>query len=440
MVAIFVFIVALLLLLIQPIPTHATAPLQTICDARQFGAAGDNQTEDTAAVQAALRACTTVVLVANHTFLLRPVELYSNRHLQIDGIVAAWRDIATWPNSTNKKCGLNSITSNASRILVPHKEALLWGIAPLSNISVSGSGTVDGQGWRWWPLKNRSLYWHHCRPQLLALGQGNVTTYGSILNVVVSGVTFKDSPWWTISGRGLQNATFHNVTVTTTGCGYAEAPNTDGFNIQGKDIVVKNSFVRNGDDCVPIFPPSRNVLVQNVTCTCGNPPAAVIFPPANQVMGRHKYFAGDIENVRFDQITCKGTSSGIAIKSMTPFIGTVKNVSFTNFILQDVNKGMAIDFFHQGIVQKEKSEVSALASADLVVIENVTGTVSDVGGAGHINCLGTEPCLGLRVDNVQLTSMKSGAVAKNYSCLHVSGTFDRCSPVPCVNQENMIPL
>ena len=87
---------------------------------------------------------------------------------------------------------------------------------------------------------------------------------------------------------------------------------------------------------------------------------------------------------------------------------------------------MAIDFFHQGVVQKEKSEVSALASADLVVIENVTGTVSDVGGAGHINCLGTEPCLGLRVDNVQLTSMESGAVAKNYSCLHIWWNDTNC--------------
>ena len=56
------------------------------------------------------------------------------------------------------------------------------------------------------------------------------------------------------------------VKVTTMGCGYDEAPNTDGFNLQGEDIVVEHSAVRNGDDCVPLFPPTRNVTVRNGAC------------------------------------------------------------------------------------------------------------------------------------------------------------------------------
>ena len=93
----------------------------------------------------------------------------------------------------------------------------------------------------------------------------NITKYGSVANLHVSGITLKDSPFWTLAGRGLQNATSRGVTVTTTGCGYDDAPNTDGFNLQGEDILIEDSFVRNGDDCVPLFPPTRNVLVRNVT-------------------------------------------------------------------------------------------------------------------------------------------------------------------------------
>jgi polygalacturonase len=40
-----------------------------------FGAKGDNKTEDTAAVSAALAACSSVLLPAGHTFLLRPVSV-----------------------------------------------------------------------------------------------------------------------------------------------------------------------------------------------------------------------------------------------------------------------------------------------------------------------------------------------------------------------------
>ena len=49
----------------------------------------------------------------------------------------------------------------------------------------------------------------------------------------------------------------------------------------GEDLLVEDSRVRNGDDCVPIFPPSRNVLVRNVNCSCGNPPVAIIWPADN---------------------------------------------------------------------------------------------------------------------------------------------------------------
>ena len=257
------------------------------------------------AVQKAVNTCSTIILPTNHTFLLRPIQLLSNRQLQIRGNIAAWRKIQSWPNSTNKKCSLTGYTANMT-ILVPQKESLLWGIAPLKDVVIRGEGIVDGGGWRWWPLRNDTThgeYWHNCRPKLLFLGQNNLTKYGSVSNIRVSGVTFQDSPFWTIAGRGLRNVTFQNVTVNTTGCGYSQAPNTDGFNLQGENILVHDSSVKNGDDCVPIFPPSRNVLVQNVSCTCGNPPVAVVWPASNHPNpsggGGRNLYAGNIVNVTF---------------------------------------------------------------------------------------------------------------------------------------------
>jgi polygalacturonase len=421
----------------------AAHDLRAVCDViSDFGAAGDNTTEDTAAIRQALSQCSKVVLRAGRTFLLRPLELRSHRHLVVDGNIAAWREISTWPNSTRNVCAITGyLTPPSQAVLVPNKEALLWGVGPLLNLTVSGRGTLDGQGWRWWPLKNDTShgeYWHNCRPKLMSLGQMNVTQYGSVSDVQVSGVTFKDSPFWTLAGRGLRNATFRGVTVTTGGCGYDQAPNTDGFNLQGEDIVVEDSIVRNGDDCVPIFPPSRNVLVRNVTCICGNPPVALIWPASNHLLGPDPYHVGDVVNVHFDGIRLYGTSSGLALKSLPLFVGTARNVSFTNFVLHDVKLGMALNFFNQGVNAGLEHGIEAKlgASASDILIENVTGSVSAVGdkhgtGAGHINCRSTEPCTGLRLVNIQLVSTKVGSPVAPYSCTSANGTFAACSPVPC---------
>jgi polygalacturonase len=412
-----------------------------VCDvtSKEFGAVGDNVTEDTAAIQNALNQCSKVILPKHYTFYIRPIQLLSNRHLQLNGNLAAWRNVTTWPNSTNKKCSETGYTSKTK--LVQQKESLIWGIQPLNGVIISGNGTVFGDGWRWWPLRNDTKhgeYWHNCRPKLLFLGQNHITKYGSISGVIVNGVTFKDSPFWTVTGRGLSNATFYNVKITTTGCGYSQAPNTDGFNLQGENILVHESSVKNGDDCVPIFPPSRNVLVQNINCSCGNPPVAVVWPASNHRGRNNKsFYAGDIVNVTFDHINLFGTSSGLAIKSLSPFVGTAKNIQFTNIVMKGVQIGMAINFFHQGLVSQMKDEMISNsdtllnASASSILIENVTGTVID--NAGHINCLGSTPCNFFHFKNVKLKSINNKTEAKGYSCMNVSGTYDdNCSPLPCL--------
>ena len=82
---------------------------------------------------------------------------------------------------------------------------------------------------------------------------------------------------------------------------YDESPNTDGFNVQGRDIVVEHSSVRNGDDCVPIFSPSRNVTVRHMYCSCGNGVAVMVWPPLSYSGG-----GGDIVGVTVDNITFDG--------------------------------------------------------------------------------------------------------------------------------------
>ena len=207
-----------------------------------FGAKGDNRTEDTAAVRAALRACApggVVLLPAGHVFLLRPLELPSHVELRVEGDIQAWTNIETWPNSTHRRCPVTAYET-ADPVDVPKKESLLSTVNS-TGVTVSGGGTIFGGGERWWPLwKNtKNNYWHNCRPSIMEFGIGLAQPgqQGTNTDVRVTGVTLDSSPFWTFVARGAHNLVIDRVSITTPSCaggrnkGYAAAPNTDGFNI-----------------------------------------------------------------------------------------------------------------------------------------------------------------------------------------------------------------
>lgn len=118
------------------------------CNVLDFGAKGDNSTEDTEAVQAAVNNCSLVWFPAPGKYLIRPINvgLHDNLTLQIDNGAT----LIGWSNPD---------TYNTTHAVYP----LLWtdgwrndSRVPMTNLTITGGGTIDGQGWRWWPfLKTR---------------------------------------------------------------------------------------------------------------------------------------------------------------------------------------------------------------------------------------------------------------------------------------------
>jgi polygalacturonase len=405
-----------------------------VCDVvADFGAVGDNRTEDTAAVAAALAACDVVVFPAGRTFLLRPLRLRSHTVLVVDGTLVGWPHAASWPNATDKLCATTPYATPAGRmVLVPAKESLLHG-TNLTNVTLRGRGTIDGQGWRWWPLRNDTAhgeYWHNCRPSLVFFGsrlpgaRGRAAGAGGA-DLRVEGITLTDSPFWTLAARGVRGLHVRDAHVRTRGCGYAEAPNTDGFNLQGEDIVVEDSTVRNGDDCVPLFPPSRNVSVRNVSCECGNGPAVVVWPPFS-VPGS----GGELRDVRFDGVRLNRTANAVSIKALPAFVGRARNVTFRNLRLADVRVGVAVNFGGQGRARDGGGARLGNASVSSLLIENVSGTVT--AEYGHFLCAADAVCTGVSMRNVELRAATAGAPIAPYTCTNIVGTADeRCRPRPC---------
>ena len=157
-----------------------SSPALPACNVLDFGAKGDNRTEDTAAVQTAVNNCSVVLFPQPGKYLIRPVNLglHDNLTLQIESgaTLVAWSDPDTY---------------NVTHAVYP----LLWTDGwrnntrtPMTNLTITGGGVIDGQGWRWWPyLKTRS------RPILINIAIAE--------HLVISNVTLLNSPSFHIQVR-----------------------------------------------------------------------------------------------------------------------------------------------------------------------------------------------------------------------------------------------
>lgn len=237
------------------------------CDVTHYGALGDNHTEATSAFQAAIAACVGrtrgAVVVPAGTYLLRPVELFSHTTFVIEpgATLVAWSGVgwkAGWPNSTSATCTASPYESKIP-VVLPQLESLLY-VDGVTNVTINGGGSLDGQGWRWWPLRDKSEYWHHCKPSLIRLGGGNSTTTSS--HLTVDNLALHNSPHFNIQAW-TDYTRYTRLNFTADTCPL----NTDSLHVGGWNVYIGDCNVHSGDDCVPISKYSENVLVERVRCS-----------------------------------------------------------------------------------------------------------------------------------------------------------------------------
>ncbi len=127
------------------------------------------------------------------------------------------------------------------------------------NIAVTGKGVLDGHGQAWWPMKNHNIGMqdlmkkgktlvplservydrpeHGVRPRMLQFIECE--------NVLIEGITMKNSPSWTVHPAWCKNITVRNLIIRNP----IDSPNTDGVNLEScKRGLVEGLDVETGDD------------------------------------------------------------------------------------------------------------------------------------------------------------------------------------------------
>lgn len=433
--------IAIVLLLLLTL----VASLTPTCSVLDFGAKGDNKTEDTTSVQQAIDSCITVVFPSPRTYLLRPVKLDAHDNLTLliepGATLSAWPEPDTWNATTGafrpllysdgyRACPNTSIptSTGGSPPAPPHLCP-----APLRHLSILGGGVIDGQGWRWWPyLKTRP------RPILLELSRAE--------HLLLTNVTLLNSPSFHVSVRGSDMELPH-INVSAGGCeGWAQAPNTDALNIGGQRIHVHDCFVHNGDDCVPTNvgwnnSDTEDVLVERVWCECGTNGGVPIIAGS-----------ASIRNVMYKDMVVKDTNQGGGAKISEAYdspTGAFVNISWVNLtVINPRYAALYTNVFQEDSARAQCTPPPPNASRPLnwltatnLSFIGVRAAVNSSSGAyaGCFLCSPTNPCRGLRFEDVVVSELGQEAGAhtptpplSHYTCDNVAEfTTSASSPPPC---------
>ena len=267
---------------------------------KQFGAAGDGETLATAQLQAAIDTCARggggTVLVPGGRLRHRHALDAQPRHAPPRGRRDAPRQRSARTTSRSGRA-----TWEGPRVK-PGRAALICGEG-LDNVAITGRGTIDGRGQMWWDSQRLEPGVLR-RPLLVRLVDSR--------NVLVEGVTLRNSPMWTLSPLACDNVAVRGVTIHNP----PDSPNTDGINPDScRNVRISDCHVDVGDDCVTIksgkeddgrreLRACENITVTNCTLVHGH---------GGVVIGSE--ISGSVRNVVIGNCVFVGTDRGLRIKA-----------------------------------------------------------------------------------------------------------------------------
>jgi len=256
-------------------------------DLTKYGAVGDGKSDCTGAIRRAIAACHDAggghVIVPRGVFLTGAIYLKSNMdlHLAPGAVLLFSRDRRQYlPVVLTRWEGMECM--NYAPFIYAFEE---------ENLGLTGEGTLDGNSdnEHWWPWKGKTDYgWREGlvnqeddRNALMAYAEKEVPVNDRVFgdghylrpqfiqpyrckNLLIEGITIKNSPMWEIHPVLSCNITVRNVTIVSHG------PNNDGCDPEScTDVLIEKCSFDTGDDCIAIKA-GRNQDGRRVGVPCEN--------------------------------------------------------------------------------------------------------------------------------------------------------------------------
>ncbi len=306
-----------------------------------FGAQGDGKTLNTDILNRLVETCASAgggkVIIPPGRFLTGPIFLKSNIHIEIvaGATLLADTDIRNYPAIDGRWEGIERKVY-----------ASLFTGHDLQNVSITGRGTIDGQGEVWWHAfletvqMRKALGINEREPDNpegapLRWPRPRVINLYRCKNVLIRDVTILNSPSWTVHPVYCEDVTVDNVRIFQP----SDSPNTDGVNPDScKNVRISNCHIDVGDDCITIKSgynedgrrvgnPCENITITNCTMLNGH---------GGVVIGSE--MSGDVRNVTISNCIFDGTQRGLRIKTTRDRGGIVEDIRADNLVMRNISE------------------------------------------------------------------------------------------------------
>lgn len=277
---------------------------------RDYGAVGDGMTLDTAAIQAAIDACSAAgggrVLVPagaiylSGTFVMKShVEFYVERGAVVEASGQDEDFSRVQTAAGHKGVGYPNLGESITFIAAYNAQ----------DIAFSGGGVIDGGGRKYITERLPHIYRMKAQRPFTAVLIG-------CENVTFQDIVVRDGAMWTLRLSGCEDVLIQGIRILND----LKLPNSDGIDIdQCRNVRIANCHIVAGDDCICMK-------------SCGN--------------------AGDFgacENITVTGCTLVSTSTALMVgcEAFAP----MRNIIFDSCVIQASNRGLGIHHSHHSVFE-----------------------------------------------------------------------------------------
>ena len=369
----------------------------------KHGAIGDGQTVNTRAIQSAIERCATngggVVVVPKGVFVTGAIFLKPGVSLDIEkgAVLKGSQNTNDYPWIDTRIAGLE----------MKWPAALVNGIG-VTNLQITGQGTIDGSGERWWReywearAKEKDGIDPHFkipRPRLVHIINAR--------DVLVRGITLKDSAFWNLQLTYCDGVVVRDLIVRAP-TQPIRAASSDGIDIDStRNVLIEGCDIETADDAIclkagrdadglRVNRATENVMIRK--CRVGKSAGMVVFGSET---------AGGIRNVRISDCRADtGCEEVVRFKTRRGRGGVVEDVTYENITAAGTARvfNFNMDAFTTTWLPEE-FRTPLPAEQGTPVFRNITVRnlrATDCATAGRLAGLPESPLRGLKLENVSI--------------------------------------
>lgn len=397
-----------------------------------FGARGDNYTDDTFSLRSALDAARKVaddggvtLVIPAGTYVTGPFNLTSHLTLELQSgatIIAKSMSVAFMEGDWPRVAPFPSYGIGRDRPAAERYTGFIGGYN-ITDVVISGAGNdvsaIDGFGWEWWDA-HRAKTDTVTRPRLVEFLWSD--------GILLQDVQFVNSPFWTLHFVYSSNIIARRIQSLAP----SDAPNTDGFDPDSAvNVTLVDSNLVTGDDGVAIKSgwdcagiaygrPTANVFIRNVTAYARKAGSISI----------GSEMSGGVQNVMVENCTLFGGGDGLHIKTSDKRGGYVRDIFFNNIIITGADKlalrvaetyGSANPFCGDQWNPPALSEVDNIVFTNIFIQDHPDTPFQFIGLEGR-------NATRIRLENVTTADGKGDS-----ECKYVTGSTRNVRPAMCAD-------